>query len=81
MGGLSARAHLLAVRPGTKSWTERSSWLRDVRFLAPDRKAGQAYLDSRGAALAERIKRGVATFDEYDAEELSTRVLHPEDGV
>jgi hypothetical protein len=81
MGALAARAHLLAVKPGSAGWKERDAWLAGATPLAADRKAGQAYLDSRRAATAERIRRGLSTLAEYDAAERSARVLAPADGI
>jgi hypothetical protein len=81
LGFGSARAHLLAIHPGTEKWNKLSGWLAETKRLQPDIAAGQAYLDSRAADRADRIRRAMENLSEYDQSELAERTLGPGDGV
>jgi hypothetical protein len=80
MGALSARVHLLAIAPRTKSWEKLSEWLRESKAYDPDQTAGQAYLASRQGDVQERLRRANDAIASYDASELADRTLNPGDG-
>lgn len=80
MGVLSARMHLLALKPGSENWGGLRGWLNDSAAMQADRRAGQAYLASRSEDVQERLKRAREVLGEYTPEELGERTLAPQDG-
>jgi hypothetical protein len=80
MGAFSARVHLLAVTPRTKSWAKLPEWLRESRHYVPDPRSGQAYLASRQDDVKERLRRAGEAIRGYDADDLALRTLNPGDG-
>jgi hypothetical protein len=80
MGVLSARVHLLAVTPRSKSWERLPEWLHDSRLYDADPGAGQAYLATRQDDVRERLRRANEAIRKYDADDLALRTLNPGDG-
>jgi hypothetical protein len=80
-GFFSSRVQLLAITPRSPNWKELGTWLSESSQLIPDTAAGQAYLNGRREAVAERIRRARERAGELDAEERAARTLQPEDGV
>jgi hypothetical protein len=80
IGALSARVHLLAITPRSKSWEKLPEWLQESRPYTPDPRGGQAYLASRADDVRERLRRAGEAIRKYDAEELAQRTLSPTDG-
>jgi hypothetical protein len=56
-------------------------WLSECDRFTSDEASGQAYLSGRKEDVQERIRRGLEILTEYTPEELSERVLRPEDGL
>lgn len=80
MGVWSARVQLLALTPRSENWDEVGGWLAECERFTSDEPSGQAYLNGRKEDVQERIRRGLEILTEYTPEELSKRVLRPEDG-
>ena len=80
IGVFSARMHLLAITPRSKSWAKLPEWLRDSRPYEPDTSAGQAYLATRPDDVKERLRRAQEAIRKYDAEDLALHTLSPDDG-
>jgi len=80
-GFFSSRVQLLAITPRSNNWNQLGTWLSESTQLVPDMAAGQAYLNGRGDAVRERIRRARERMSELDAEERAARTLQPEDGV
>jgi hypothetical protein len=81
MGFGSARAHLLAITPRHARWARLPEWLRDTRRLQPNMATGQAYLNSRSADTAERIRRAMEHLTKYTPAELAERTIVAADGA
>jgi len=80
MGAFSARVHLLAITPRSKSWEKLPEWLRESRPYVPDPGSGQAYLATRQDDVKERLRRAGEAIRRYDAEDLALRTINSGDG-
>lgn len=81
MGFWSTRIQLIALTPRSEHWSHVNEWLHETTQLVPDAAAGQAYLNGRADAVAERVRRARERLTELDAEELADRTFLPQDGV
>lgn len=81
LGFWSTRVQLLALTPRSEHWVHVNEWLQETTQLVPDSAAGQAYLNGRADAVAERIRRARERLAELDAEERAQRTFLPQDGV
>jgi hypothetical protein len=80
MGALSARAHLLALKPASSDWGKLDDWLGTTTRYEVDQQAGQAYLAGRADEVQERLRRANEALQKYDRAELAERTLAPKDG-
>lgn len=83
IGAFSPRFYLYAIKSGIKNFSKRDEWMSNTRPISPDRARGQAYLDTRTADVAERIKRGNEHLVKYrrDPKDLNEHTLSPRDGT
>jgi hypothetical protein len=81
MGVWSARFHLKAIRKGTPEYDQVKEWLAESTMHEVKLSEGQKEIvDARKADADETIKKGVARFAEYNAEEAKERTLTVADG-
>ena len=81
LGVWSARFHLKAIKATTRNWPNLQVWLRDTSPRDVLQEEGQAYVAGRREAADDAIRKGVARFAEYNAEETDDRTLEPDDGT
>jgi len=81
MGAITARTHLVPIKPSMEEWQELPEWLADTTRLVPKQAKGQAYLDSKKRSVKDRIARAKDNLTEADPDELLEMTLAPTDGV
>ncbi len=82
MGVWSARFHLKAIKKGSPEFAKLEETLADLTYHEVKVQEGQAgIVDARKADADETIKKGVARFAEYNAEEAAERTLVASDGI
>jgi hypothetical protein len=79
--GVLQGIHLVALTPASPHWHDVDAWVHETTQLAPDRLAGQADLMRNAEPLDEAIASALARLEGYDARDLETRTLRPEDGT
>jgi hypothetical protein len=72
---------MVALTPASEAWKDLSAWTADLDALAPDRAAGQAWLDGNRGVVESHREIGEGRFEGLRPEARKMATLEAEDGV
>jgi hypothetical protein len=80
-GPAGVTSAMVTLAPGTEGWKEVPDWTAKLQLIAPDRAAGQAWLDGQGEAARAHIAVGMNRYEGLRAEARRMATVEAEDGV